>query len=99
MFDKPARDIAPNHYNVSLFTSAESVRECSGQLGQLATELALKLLALGATHVGVRSDKIFVMENDNSNSAEIDKCIIETLGPLYSNYKMPARVVRRLDQK
>ena len=98
LFYRPAKDIAPNYY-VSLFTSAESVKASSEQLGPFATELALKLLGLGATHVGVRNDKVFVWkEKDNSVSDEIDKCILEALEPLYSNYRMPVRVVRRTDK-
>lgn len=96
LFDTPAKQITSS-YDLALFTNAKDVQECSEQLGPLATELALKVLGLGATHVGVRRDKVFVWkENDNSVSEEIDKCIIEALGPLYNNYRMPVRVFRRL---
>lgn len=63
LFDEPTQTITPVQ-DVALFTNAKAVQELSGQLGQFATELAIKLLGLGATHVGVRSDKIFVVEND-----------------------------------
>ncbi len=97
LFDKPAREITTIR-DIIFFASPESVIKSAEELGPFATKLALKLMELGVKHVGLRSDKITLIENeiyDLPTLEEIDRTITESLALLYSNYRMPARIYRR----
>ena len=102
LFDEPARGITPidEIHEITFFENPDSVRKSSEEIGPFATELVLKLMALGVKTVGLRNDKINLIEKEIAGLAtleEIDRTIIESLSSLYSNHRLPARIYRRYE--